>query len=71
MAEQQATHYIVVPTALSQLIAVNVEYRVLVCLKSQCRKAVNPGGLVEHLRKIHHEEPRVRKQVQEFITGVP
>jgi Orsellinic acid/F9775 biosynthesis cluster protein D len=71
MAEQQQTHPIVVPMELSQLIAVNVEYRVLVCLRNQCRKAVNPVGLVEHLRKIHHEEPRVRKQMQEFVTGIP
>ena len=57
MAEQQATHPIAVPTALSQLIAVNIEYKVLVCLKSQCYKAVNLAGLFEHLCKIHYEEP--------------
>jgi hypothetical protein len=32
MEEQQATRAIEVPPALSQAIAVNVEYRVLLCL---------------------------------------
>ena len=34
MAEQQQTYPIEVPTALSQLIAVNVEYKVVVWLSS-------------------------------------
>lgn len=71
MAEQQQTRPIEVPVALSQLVAVNVEYRVLLCLSRGCRKAVSPAGIVEHLRKIHKETPQVRKQVQEFIKGIP
>jgi hypothetical protein len=67
MAEQQRTRPIEVPTALSQLIVVNVEYRVLLCLSSRCRKAVSPAGIVDHLRKIHGEEPHVQRQVQEFV----
>src|SRR5438552_3419782 len=59
-----------VPTALSRLIVVNTEYRVLVYLKSQCCKAVNPASLVEHLYKIYYKEPWVRKQVQEFAARV-
>src|SRR5580658_242683 len=39
--------------ALSQLIALNVEYGVLLCASSQCRKAVSPGSIAEHLRTIH------------------
>jgi hypothetical protein len=71
MAEQQQARPIEVPTALSQLIAVNVEYGVLLCLSGKCRKAVSLAGIVEHLRKIHGAEPQVRKQVPEFAAGIP
>jgi hypothetical protein len=71
MAEQQQTPTIVVPPALGQLIAVNAEFEVLLCARPNCRKAVSLAGIVEHLRKIHKESPKVRKQVQEFITGIP
>ena len=71
MVEHQQVHPIEAPTALSQLIAVNVEYEVLLCLGHGCRKAVSPAGMVEHLRKIHHEKPLVRKQVRQFVTGIP
>jgi hypothetical protein len=62
MAEQQQTGTIEVPAALSQLIAVNVEFKVLLCLGSDCRKAVSPT-VVEYLRKIHHEKPLMRQQL--------
>jgi hypothetical protein len=55
MAEQQQTRLIEVPAALGQLIALNVEYEVLLCLN--CRKGVSPASIVEHLRKIHKEKP--------------
>jgi hypothetical protein len=66
-----ATRPIKVPTALAQLIAVNMEYEVLLCLNLKCCKAVNPAGIVKHLRKIHGEKPEVQKQVQEFIREIP
>ena len=58
------------PIALSQLIAVNVEYGVLLS-GSGCRKAVSSIGIVEHLRKIHKEKLAVRKQVEEFVAEIP
>ena len=70
MAEQQQTPTIVVPPALGQSIAVNAEFEVLLCVRPNCRKAVSPTGIVEHLRKIHKESPKVRKQVQEFTVGI-
>lgn len=70
MAEQQQTQSIEVPAALSQLIAVNIEYKVLLCVKLNCRKAVNLVGIVEHLRKIHKEKLAVRKQVKEFVVEI-
>ena len=69
MAEQQQTPPVEVPPTLRQLIALNVEYSVLLCLGSGCGgKAVNPAGLVEHLRKIHRTPPSVRKQAREFVA---
>jgi hypothetical protein len=44
---------------------------VLVCIGNRCRKAVSAKGFVEHLRKIHKEEPRIRRKVQEYVEGFP
>ena len=71
MAEQQQTRPVVVLPALGQLIAVNAEFEVLLCVNPKCRKAVSPAGAVEHLRKIHKEKPGIRKQVREFVTEIP
>ena len=60
MAQQQQTRPVEVPVALGQLIAVNAEFEVLMCLNPKCRKGVNPAGAVEHLRKIHKEKPGIR-----------
>jgi hypothetical protein len=63
VAEQQQARPIEVPTALGQLIAVNAEFEMLLC--------VSPAGIVEHLRKIHKEKPAGSKQVQEFVAEIP
>jgi hypothetical protein len=70
MAEQQQTRAIVVPPALGQVIAVNVEFKVLLCIQPSCRKAVSPPGAVKHLLKIYKEKPGIQKQVQEFVTRI-
>jgi hypothetical protein len=56
---------------LDQLIAVNAEFEVLLCVSRQCCKAVSPAGTVEHLRKFHKEKPAVRNQVREFVAEIP
>jgi len=70
MAEQQQTRAIVVPPALGQVIAVNVEFKVLLYIQPSCRKAVSPPGAVKHLLKIYKEKPGIQKQVQEFATSI-
>jgi hypothetical protein len=65
----QQTDLVEVPVELNQLIAINTEYQILLCLKQQCRKAVRPAGFVQHLRKIHKAEPQLRMKVQEFVTA--
>lgn len=71
MAEHRADNSISVPSTLDHLIHLNVEYKVLICMKLLCRKAVSPAGLVEHLRKIHKEKPEIRKQVRVYVEGCP
>ena len=53
MAEQQQTPTIAMPPTLGQVIAVNAEFEVLLCLRRNCRKAVSLASAVQHLRKIH------------------
>jgi hypothetical protein len=61
MAEQQKTGIIEVPMALGQLIAANVEVKVLLCLAvAAANKSAQPANIAEHLLKIHHEKPLVR-----------
>jgi hypothetical protein len=61
MVEQQQACPVGVPAALGQLIALNVEYGVLLCLGGGCSsKAINPAGAVEHLRKKHSTEPNIK-----------
>jgi hypothetical protein len=69
MGEQQQARPIEVPVALNQLIPLNVEYRVLLCVGIGCRKAISPASIVEHLRKTYNTKPEGRKQVQEYIQG--
>jgi Orsellinic acid/F9775 biosynthesis cluster protein D len=60
-----------IPQALSELVAVNVEYEVLLCLGHSCRKAVSPAGIVEHLRRFHKTNPKIRRHVQEYVQSFP
>jgi hypothetical protein len=65
------TRPVEVPVALSQSVAVNAEFVVLLCLRPPCRKAIIPASAVEHFRKIHEEGPAVHKKVQAFVAGIP
>jgi hypothetical protein len=60
-----------IPQALGELVAVNVEYKVLLCLGYGCRKAVSPAGVVEHLHRFYKTTPKIRKHVQEYIQSFP
>jgi hypothetical protein len=72
MVEQQETPIELVPQALSQLMHVNVEYRVLICIGNGCGKAVRPTGFLEHIRKKEHPITKeIRKQIQEYVRAFP
>lgn len=55
-----------VPPAVAHLVAVNLEYAVLLCAKPQCRRAQTVKGMEEHLRSFHHEKPAIRREAAEF-----
>ena len=51
---------------LAHLIAVNIEFVVLLCIYPQCAHVQTTQGIAEHLRKGHHEKPTIRRQAQDF-----
>ena len=51
---------------MTNLIAVNLEYAVLLCAKPQCRRAQTVKGIEEHFRKFHHEKPAIRREISKF-----
>lgn len=59
-----------VPPLMADLIAVNLEYTVLLCAKPQCRRAQTVKGIEEHFRKSHHEKPTVRREISKFGHGL-
>ncbi len=54
------------PPPLVHLIAVNLEYAVLLCAMTRCRRAQAVKGIEEHLRSFHREKPAIRKEAGEF-----
>lgn len=55
-----------VPASVAHLIGVNSEFAVLFCSSPRCRHAQAVRGIAEHLRKVHHEKPSLRKEAEEF-----
>lgn len=60
-----------IPEALSHLIALNVEFQVLVCLSEECRCAVSPGAIVRHFYLKHKTPIELRKLLEQYIQGFP
>jgi hypothetical protein len=72
MAEYQGTQDIEVPPVLAQLIAVNIEYKVLLYLGRGCCKAICPSRILDHICKYRHTTIKEnRKQMQEYRRGFP
>ncbi len=66
MADMGGVRVTQIPPSVVHLIAVNLEYAVLLCTKPQCRHAQAVRGIEEHLRRFHHEKPAIRKEAVEF-----
>jgi hypothetical protein len=54
---------------LSQLIAVSVEYKALICLGNGCRRAIRLAGFLRHIYNQEHPITKEqRQQAQEYIA---
>ena len=57
-----------IPQALAHLIALNVEYKVLICIDAKCIYALEPTAISRHLRDKHKTPIALRKQVDEYVA---
>ena len=55
-----------IPAAVAHLIGINSEFAVLLCRSAGCRHAQTVRGIAEHLRKVHHESPALRREAEDF-----
>jgi hypothetical protein len=67
MSSNQTSRPEAIPEDLRHLIHLNTTYCVLSCV--ECKKAVRPGALVEHLKSKHQVAWEVCKRVEGYIKG--
>ena len=58
-----------IPQALAHLVALNVEFNVLICI--QCKFAITPSAIIRHLRDQHKTDIKLQRQVEEYIQEFP
>jgi hypothetical protein len=58
-----------IPEALNDLVALNVEFSVLIC--RQCKYALKPTTISRHLGDKHKAAIELRKQVDEYVKEFP
>jgi hypothetical protein len=71
MLELPITQVQPIPESLSNLIALNVDYSILICIGKGCRRAVSPAGFTAHVRRKHRVTKEIWQQVEEYIQGFP
>ena len=70
MANDQPIYIDAIPLALGQLIVVNIEHRILLCLSHGCSCAVRPAGFLRHARNKKHPITKAgREQVRAYIQS--
>ena len=60
-----------IPPELSQLVQVNTQFGVLICVGNGCRYALRPAAICRHLEIKHKTPLALRKQVVQYIRGFP
>jgi hypothetical protein len=55
------------PLPLQSWITLNIEFRVLLCIRSECQHAVGLYAISSHLHRKHYANIQIRKQVKEYI----
>ena len=58
-----------IPEALAHIVALNVEFNVLICV--QCKYAVAPTTISRHLGDKHKTPIELRRQLEEYIREFP
>lgn len=58
-----------IPEALAHLVALNVGFKVLICL--QCKYVVAPTAISRHMSDRHKTPIALRKHLDEYIRGFP
>ena len=60
-----------IPQALAHLVALNVEFGVLICIDAQCKYALQPSAMRRHVRDKHQAPKALWKQVQQYVDKFP
>jgi hypothetical protein len=60
-----------VPPAISHLVVLNAEYRVLICISGECKHALKPTSIPRHLGDRHKTPKGLRKQVEQYVAEFP
>lgn len=61
----------ILPKALSQLVVLNAEYKILICISNGCCCALKPTTLSRHL-SIQHKTPiALQRQLEQYIAVFP
>ncbi len=68
MASQYKPDKYSIPESLSHLIAINVDFEVIICLGHGCQCAVSPAAISNHMRRKHKTQLELRKQVDRYIN---
>ena len=63
--EQSRTMAQPIPQALTDLVALNVEFNVLICI--QCKFALKPTTVARHLADRHKTPIKVRQEAEEYV----
>jgi hypothetical protein len=58
-----------IPEALNRIVALNVEFSVLICL--QCKYAVSPTAISRHLGDKHKTPIELRKEFDKYVQEFP
>jgi hypothetical protein len=60
-----------IPQEWSHLVALNVEYSILICVGEKCKYALKPTAISRHLGDKHKTPIELRKQVEQYVKGFP
>ena len=71
MAEPAQAQAPPIPAELSQVVQVNTQFGILICIGNGCQYALKPAAIYRHLEIKHKTPIALRKQVDQYIKGFP